>query len=748
MPKVPTYDSPRVGSAGLPGVRQGGAAPPVVDVAGPAARQNQMLGQGLMRTGGAMADIALQAQQEANQLRVDDAMNQARERVMQYTYDPQNGYMSIKGRDAMERESGKPLDIEYTDKLAEDFTAISRGLGNDAQRHAFNRYTTQALGQFQGQVMQHKASEYRTYRASVREGTIANRTNEIALNYNNPPAIAEGIDSIKTAVWDLGRMQGWSAEKIEAEQRTATSKAHRTALVAALQHNDLGYASAYYKQNLRDMEADDVLRIGGILQESNDLAAGRFAADTTFQRFAPRLAPSDLDRAFEILIGTESGGRQLDKDGKPLTSSAGAVGIAQVMPDTGPEAARMAGLPWDEERYRTDPEYNRALGRAYFGQQVKDFDGDLAKAYAAYNAGPRWVKEAQDRAAKAAPGSQEADWFWQLNNDKRTPANRQQTQAYVIKNTREFSAGLGLSRPTLLEMKAQLQQDPTLAGNPARLKAAETALESRYKDTTDAIKQREDETLDTVYKTLYQNGGRMEGLGAGLRAAIPGDKLGSVMEFAAKAAKGPTNDPAAWAEILSMPRAELAALSPADFFRQFRTVLDDAHMEKGYALLKDAQGNSDGSHLEILSTAQRVKQAAMAAKIIPDDNGKANADQLKAFGQFNLAIEDRVRQFEKVDLQGKRKANSEELQKIIDTALLDTVSVNGFLYDDKKVSFASLDQRDKQRSYVMVGEEKIWQRAIPDNQRAQIIRDLRERGKPVTEQAIASWWVAAGKPKD
>lgn len=737
MPRVPTYDSPRVGSTGLPGVRLGGSAPPVVDVLGPAARQDQALGQGLMQAGGAMANVAMQAQQEANQLRVDDAMNSARERVMQYTYDPQNGYMGIKGRDAMERESGKPLDIEYTDKLAEDFNAISRGLGNDEQRRAFGRWSTETLGRFQGQVMQHKANEYRTYRASVREGTIANRTNEIALNYNNPQAITEGIGSIKAAVWDLGRMQGWAAEKIEAEQRQATSQAHRTALVAALQHNDLGYASAYFKQNMRDMDAGDILRISGILQESNDLAAGRYAADTTFQRFAPRLAPSDLDRAFEILIGTESGGRQFGKDGKPLASKAGAVGIAQVMPDTAPEAARLAGLPWDEERYRNDPEYNRALGRAYFGQQVKDFGGDLAKAYAAYNAGPGRLAGALK---KADDNGHPDQWLQYL------PA---ETRAYVTKNTHEFAAGLGQAKPTLLEMKAQLQNDPSIAGNPARLKAAETALESRYNDMTAAIKQRESETLDTVYKTLYQNGGRMEGLDAGLRASIPGDKLGAVVEFAAKAAKGPTNDPAAWAEILSMPRAELATMTPADFFRQFRTVLDDTHMEKGYALLKDAQGNPDGSHLEIISTAQRVKQAAMSAKIIPADGGKASEDQLKAFGQFTQAIDDRVRQFEKVDLQGKRKANSEELQKIIDTALMDTVNVARDLWFDKTEQPAlTLSPDQMQDAYVNVGGQDIQLATIPASQRAQITAALRSRGRPVTEQAIASLWVAAGKPKD
>jgi hypothetical protein len=63
------------------------------------------------------------------------------------------------------------------------------------------------------------------------------------------------------------------------------------------------------------------------------------------------------------------------------------------MPGTGPEAAKLAGLPYDEHRLRTDPEYNNALGTAYFTAQLERF-GDPALAAAAYNAGPGRVQRA------------------------------------------------------------------------------------------------------------------------------------------------------------------------------------------------------------------------------------------------------------------------------------------------------------------------------------------------------------------
>jgi hypothetical protein len=138
--------------------------------------------------------------------------------------------------------------------------------------------------------------------------------------------------------------------------------------------------------------------------------------------------PSEFYRT--KIITQESGGRQFDSTGNPLTSSAGAIGIGQIMPDTAPEAARMAGLPWDEERYRNDPEYNAALGEAYFLNMYDRF-GSLDLASAAYNAGPGRLSSALDRAA--AMGGSYLDYL------------PEETQNYVASVTGAGSASRGVA---------------------------------------------------------------------------------------------------------------------------------------------------------------------------------------------------------------------------------------------------------------------------------------------------------------
>ncbi len=136
------------------------------------------------------------------------------------------------------------------------------------------------------------------------------------------------------------------------------------------------------------------------------------ALDTATRKPAPPtdLHPSgDDDSVVHKLFGAESAHQHFDpRTGAPTTSPKGAVGLAQVMPETGPEAAKLAGLPWNPELFnqrRTgDPakdkaaeDYSRALGQAYYQEQRRTF-GDPRTAVAAYNAGPGAVRNAMAKA--------------------------------------------------------------------------------------------------------------------------------------------------------------------------------------------------------------------------------------------------------------------------------------------------------------------------------------------------------------
>jgi len=83
-----------------------------------------------------------------------------------------------------------------------------------------------------------------------------------------------------------------------------------------------------------------------------------------------------------------------------MVSPKGARGVMQVMPGTARRMASMLGERFDEQRYRSDPEYSRHLGGAYLDWLGKRYGGDQVLTTAAYNAGEgrvdQWIKRFGD----------------------------------------------------------------------------------------------------------------------------------------------------------------------------------------------------------------------------------------------------------------------------------------------------------------------------------------------------------------
>jgi len=77
---------------------------------------------------------------------------------------------------------------------------------------------------------------------------------------------------------------------------------------------------------------------------------------------------------------------------RDVRSSAGAVGLMQLMPATGRKVAKQIRLPYSGLNTLTDPGSNIRLGTTYLSQMANRFGGNRVLATAAYNAGPHRVE--------------------------------------------------------------------------------------------------------------------------------------------------------------------------------------------------------------------------------------------------------------------------------------------------------------------------------------------------------------------
>jgi soluble lytic murein transglycosylase len=85
--------------------------------------------------------------------------------------------------------------------------------------------------------------------------------------------------------------------------------------------------------------------------------------------------------------------RQESEFNVSAVSSAGALGLLQLMPGTAQQVAKASGVPFSKARLTTDPGYNAMLGANYLGEQIGRFNGSYVLTFIGYNAGPRRASE-------------------------------------------------------------------------------------------------------------------------------------------------------------------------------------------------------------------------------------------------------------------------------------------------------------------------------------------------------------------
>lgn len=77
-------------------------------------------------------------------------------------------------------------------------------------------------------------------------------------------------------------------------------------------------------------------------------------------------------------------------------SSAGALGLMQLLPSTAEETARKLGVQHSTRMLTSNPNHNILLGSAFLGRLIDRYDGSYAMAAAGYNAGPgrvtQWIE--------------------------------------------------------------------------------------------------------------------------------------------------------------------------------------------------------------------------------------------------------------------------------------------------------------------------------------------------------------------
>jgi soluble lytic murein transglycosylase len=85
--------------------------------------------------------------------------------------------------------------------------------------------------------------------------------------------------------------------------------------------------------------------------------------------------------------------RQESEFNPATVSSAGAVGLMQLLPSTAKMVAGWHDLKFEKNKLAADPAYNVSLGTAFLHKLISNYDGSYIMALAGYNAGPGRIRQ-------------------------------------------------------------------------------------------------------------------------------------------------------------------------------------------------------------------------------------------------------------------------------------------------------------------------------------------------------------------
>lgn len=716
MPTVPSLDpSALVTQSQAPDVQSSSAVTAGLLNQGP--DQMSDAGAALGGAANAQSQMAIDAQQLANQTRVNDAVNQLKTTQQDLMYNPQTGVQSQTGINAIQRPSGMSLADEMTGKLTDNASQISTQLSNPMQLKMFNEQASDITTQFHGQTTAWEGQQFKSYALSTQQGTVKLASNQVALNYNNPAQIDAGLQAIKAAVYQAGTINGSAATEIEANQTAMTSNALSGAIDAALQQGQTTYANQLLQKYSPQMNADDILKVNGKLNTYMGTQVAMSAVASAMGGVAPQMSNSPLARMQAITTQSESSGNP-NAVGPYIPGQGTAKGSMQVMDATNGDpgfGVRPAADNSQAERVR--------VGNDYLGAMVQRY-GDPAKAWAAYNAGPGTLDKAM--AAAQAAGTPSA-WLQNMPAD---------TQAYVQKNVAAYQSGaVNTTRPSLLDVLAPIRANAALQAKPEWMQTAVTLATQQYNDTTQAIDQKDTAAVAQVQRTLEANHGNWASLNpADIYAVNPKD-LPGLQTYAKSMSEGTnTTNTALYQTLVTQPQL-MAGMTNDQWQTQAQNLsIDDFKtLSKQRAdLINNTGANAPGS-LNLRAVNETLSQRLQTMGINPYPKAVGfNSDpdgvsQVGAIRQFvNQSILD-------AQQQAGKKFTEGDIENHIDTLFTKSVTFQNQL---------NLGVMSFNKAPTTFNMMSMTPNDIPDDVKPKLVADFKAQGvaNPTPGQLLGAYW--------
>lgn len=309
---IPVIDSQQVG--------QNIVQPPQIDQRALMYRLPGAMGEGFGQDLASAAQGVAQLYHQANQTRVEDAINS---QVRPFQQNLLQGYQARTGINALvsddaptnpdsgkasDDQAGRALPDQVMGQFDQHLQQVRSGLSNPAQQAMFDQAAARLRLEAQGQIQAHATQQALVYQDQTNRATIGTEVNHVgAVGVVNgqidPATIQQSMARVNAAVDAQAQLHGWSPEMIAAQRLDASSQLHATVLGSLLaQHNPQG-AAVYFQDHRDQIDPAVAQKMDSMIQANVTSQKADAAVDQVWNTQGPKVAgdPVNLDTMSQTL---------------------------------------------------------------------------------------------------------------------------------------------------------------------------------------------------------------------------------------------------------------------------------------------------------------------------------------------------------------------------------------------------------------------------------------------------------------
>ena len=651
-------------------------------------------------------------------------------------------YRTLQGKDAVDQLPA------FQDQIAKIRQDTSSGLSNKLTQLNFDQISRQRTERELGGMNDYASGQQKVYQAQTSDAMMNDFAQDGATNYQDPKRLSSNLASIVTEAQQFGQQAGQNPAVIEQRTQQTFDKLFATSVQSAISQGDIQGAKALLDQastsgipvpggGTAKITPDVAFKLRDTLKPHVVAQTANAIADNAIQSPGATATPSPT--LITAITNQESNGQDFEKDGTPVTSSAGAKYSMQVTDATAKNPGFGIKPVSSDVLASGDPkaiasEYNR-VGQEYISALLKKYDGNATLALAAYNAGPgqvdKWTQTIGDPRTSAISAQ---DFAQQIPFQE----TRNYVHSILKKSPQEQAVTSVVATPDQIKsnmpnMLAQVQEQANIQfpGDPnaqklavetfqqktgSILKADEDQLSAQHSTLMSAIAGANTQKAPATMQELLQDpNASLAYANLVKRGAVLPSTVNAMLQKNATGTNDP--DPSLQNQTTFYTALGEAKTNPAQFSQEDLSGLYGQIPFSQWQKLKELQAEPQAAQQRKGPDIVGALNVLKGTGVIPHDFANKGKDT-DTLNEFSGRLADRLDQFQ---AQNNRPANTEDIRKI-GSDLTAQVSVPGRWWGTSNYA-----------AYQIGGKEL----PVPASMIPEITDSLKRRGIQPTDAAIS-----------